>query len=97
MAARENKSRAQRAGWEMKEGDRLYELLTTGMLPFDRSGMTCIRCGLPVALLFKHEPYDPFAQEPGFVGPGTVWGEDVDVICMCCSYNKCEHKERKSA
>ncbi len=52
--------------------------------------MKCVTCGLDVMLHWKHEP--GLENYKGKVAPGTVWGQDVAVICMCCSFDHCKHK-----
>lgn len=71
----------------------VYELRTTGILPFRSEGMKCADCGLPVALFLNYEPeIDPSGEiKPGTLR-GLVWGEDVSVVCMCCSYAGCPHR-----
>jgi hypothetical protein len=82
-------------------GENMYTLYTTGFLPPDAGpgGMRCTWCRLPVALSLNHEPIT--GEVPVVKGvptlPPLVWGEDVDVICWCCSFNDCEHKPRRSA
>lgn len=71
----------------------LRRLLTEGILlpdPTDPHAMKCATCRLPVALVLNRPP----GIEPGKKLPACVWGEDVSVICACCSYAHCTHKER---
>lgn len=72
------------------------ELRTTGFLmpdPADPNPMGCVYCGLPVMLVYMH---DADYKLPDGSFPGLVWGEDVTVVCYCCSYADCPHKGRGS-
>lgn len=69
------------------------QLITKGFLlpdPHDPHSMKCARCRLPVILIWNHKP----GTQQGKTLPGGVWGKDVSVICMCCSYPHCAHKQQ---
>lgn len=51
--------------------------------------MGCATCGLPVDLIWLHEPIDVRTHKG--VLPGAVWGKDIAVLCRCCSRAGCPH------
>jgi hypothetical protein len=68
------------------------ELITRGILlpdPTDPHAMKCATCGLRVILLWNHPPVDIKTAK---ILPAAVWGEDVTVLCVCCSYPHCPHR-----
>lgn len=75
-----------------------YVLRTNGVLfpdPDVAPVMHCADCGLQVALFYNHEP--GIKRGKGVVNPGLVWGEDVTVICLCCSSPGCPHRGKTEA
>lgn len=76
--------------------DDYRELITKGYLlpdPKDPHSMKCAQCRLPVILVWNHGP----EAEPEADTRAGVWGEDVTVICLCCSYSHCPHKGGRPA
>lgn len=72
----------------------LYDLWTKGVLfpdPAIAPVMHCAFCGAPVVLVLNHEPVE---IKEGAVLPNLVWGKDVSVVCMCCSYAGCPHSDK---
>jgi hypothetical protein len=56
--------------------------------------MSCGLCEAPCDLQLLRKPLGAEGVlGPGILG-GLVWGDDVAVICPCCSHAGCEHRER---
>jgi hypothetical protein len=87
----------------------VFHLITNGHLmateraEYGWKQMMCATCGdRPVDLIWKHDPLptDFFTcKGKKKIIPGMVWGEDVTVICPCCSIlamlGKCPHRSSK--
>ncbi len=61
----------------------------------------CAYCSQPVSLFWLHKPLGvDFFVKPGqkqagisMAIPRMVWGEDVMVLCPCCSTARCKHRK----
>lgn len=58
------------------------ELMTAGILAPEPNGMTCANCNAPVLLVWEK----PIGIEWDKLIPGGMWGDDVSVICLRCSF-----------
>jgi len=55
--------------------------------------MTCGRCGGPVNLVWHHAPLKENDVAGTLKIPPGVWDKDVLVVCPCCSFASCPHRE----
>lgn len=58
--------------------------------------MRCTQCQGETTLVCTFAPVAEAALETGRGLPGMVWGEEVLVVCPCCSFTGCPHREEKS-
>lgn len=76
-----------------------FHLVTTGHLMASECAelklgppMGCAHCDGFVDLIYNHPPVAwPWKAKDNV---STVWGKDVTVICPCCSFAHCTHRER---